>query len=86
MITRCNYHLNDDNNARYTLAMVKIFINDAYRFYNNRLVHGGCKRVLATPDSLDLVANTETVALPSDFYLIFKLSRDREDRRKRYRS
>lgn len=74
MQTRCGYHLNDGSFVRYALAMVKVFLNDAYKYYYNRLVDAGCKRILTT-DDLDLTADTETVALPSDFYFIYKLSR-----------
>ena len=81
MQTEAYYHLNDDSQVRYNLTMVKTFLNNAYRFYHNKLVGAGCKRILATPGSLDLSAGTQEVALPSDFYYIYKLSRVRSDTR-----
>lgn len=78
--TKANYHLNDTSNTRYSAAMVDSYINQAYRFYHNQLVKAGCKRVLST-DSLNIVASTAEVALPSDFYLIYKAYRSYDDRR-----
>lgn len=73
--TETRYHLNDDNSDRYTSAIVTKFINNAYRHYYNKLVQAGYKGLLSAPAELDLVATTQTVALPSDFYKCFKLSK-----------
>lgn len=69
------YYLNDTSSTRYNTALKTRMANIAYFEYYNDLVKAGHQGLLTTPSSLDIVADTATVALPSDFFMVFKLSR-----------
>lgn len=75
MITDCGYYLNDTGLIRYDSTIRTRFINIAYMEYYNELVRVGHKGLLTT-DDLNIVADTETVALPNDFFMIYKLSKN----------
>lgn len=81
MKTDCGYFLNDPSSIRYTAAIKTRFINLAYIEYYNILVKAGYQGLLATPTDLNIVANTETVALPTDFFYLLKLSRNLNSKR-----
>ena len=78
--TKVSYYLDDSNNIRWPLAEVTNYINQAYRFYWNKLVNASYNGILATPATLDLVAGTSTVALPSDFYKAKNIYRVLDDK------
>lgn len=67
--TRTRYYLDDGSATRWVDAEVDYYINDAYEYYYNKLVNVAYNGLLKdTPASLDIVAATDTVAVPADFY------------------
>ena len=73
--TKTRYYLNDVSAIRLKQPEVWYYINRAYAYYWNELVNSGYDGLLATPAYLDIVAATDLVALPTDFYKCKKLSR-----------
>ena len=69
------YYLNDTSSIRYDSTLRTRMANIAYFEYYNDLVKAGHQGLLTTPQSLNLVSGTATVALPSDFFMIYKLSK-----------
>jgi hypothetical protein len=66
--TRFSYFVNDSNHVRFNTTTERYFyINEAYKYYYARLVSCGYKSLLTTPTLLDITADSELVALPSDF-------------------
>lgn len=88
MRTKCRYFLDDDQSGatgqiqRWSDVEINSYINEAYRFYYNELVGVGYDGLLINPPaSLDLVANTETVSLPADWFKTRMLYRVESDRK-----
>ena len=73
--TKTRYYLDDDSATRYTNTEVNVYINLAYNFYYQELVSHGYDGLLTTPASLNIVASTDTIALPSTFLKVKTLLR-----------
>lgn len=67
MEIRFRYYVNDSNTIRFSQAEAYYYINEAYKYYHGRLVSCGYNSLLATTTTLDITADTNTIALPSDF-------------------
>lgn len=65
--TRFRYFVNDKDTIRFTQPEAYFYINEAYRYYYERLVSNGYGSLLATPTLLNIVANVNTIALPATF-------------------
>lgn len=70
-------HLDDTNSAnyRYTSTNIDSIINDAYLYYYLMAVEAKYEGLLSAPAPLNIVSSTETIALPSDFLIGWKVSR-----------
>lgn len=65
----------DATNSTWTDDQLLVFLNEAVRRYFAELVQHCGGQFIADPVDLDLVADTETVTLPSDFFSIRALYR-----------
>lgn len=73
--TKTRYFLDDDSATRWTDAEVDSYINEAYRFYYNKLVANNYDGVLKQA-SINLVSGQDQYSLPSDWFktrILYKL-------------
>lgn len=81
MKTSLGDYLNDPSTIRYDADLRLRMLNIAYTEYYNELVRVGHQGLLATPADLSITASTETVALPDDFFMVYKLSKNKTSSR-----
>lgn len=75
METETLRYLDDDDAAFWTTTEIDSYINTAYEHYYSIAVDENYAGLLSAPASLNIVAATETVALPSDFFKAKMLER-----------
>lgn len=76
METRFRYFTNDKNAVRFTQPEAYFYLNEAYKYYFARLVSCGYGSLIKSPpSSLNITANDNKVALPSDFLRVRLLER-----------
>lgn len=73
--TKTRYYLDDDSGTWWVDGEVNNYINIAYGHYYQELISHGYDGLLQAPVNLNIVASTDTIALPTDFFKVKTLLR-----------